>query len=700
MADLSNRDRDPVTDVLDSHPAEQKTDLTNCDREPIHLCGAIQPHGVLLGVDEDDLTVRWASANAADHLGIEASKLLGASLSRAAGERAVEQIRGALGDSGAAADPLVCRPPAAGGDYELTWHRMSGLLLVELEPAAAIAPAPESSGLDAAMRAIASIQPTDEVATLCDTVAAQVKTLTGYDRVMVYRFHPDWHGEVIAEVHEPGMEPFLGLHYPASDIPRQARKLYLLNYLRMIVDVDAPPTPLLDADGAGGQTPVNLGLAALRAASPIHLTYLRNMGVQATLTLSLTDGTRLWGMIACHHRSARRIDANSRATCRLLAQVFSRAVTDQEEAARQAHLRRLTQLTRQILCRMSLAKSAADALAVGRWSPLELTAADGMVACIDGHRVALGSVPPENLVADLLTWLSAQETPSELICDDLPRRFPEFAPFAAQAAGVLAVPLSPSYQDYALWFRGEWVRTIRWGGDPDTPMTGDQYAKPGDLASVPLGPRRSFSAFRQEIHGRCRPWLTAEIDTARALADAIPEMLLEQARGRLARRARRDQRSGLPNQERILSQTAHALGRGEPIALLRVDLDHFGRVNESLGRSAGDQLIHQAAHRLGTVIGERGVLAHAGGDDFIVLCHVNAADQIAEQIVDEFRNTPFVVAEGQIQATASIGIAAAEPDATADGLLKNAGIAMFRMKKWGGDDAALFSDNQTPSRHP
>jgi diguanylate cyclase (GGDEF)-like protein len=277
---------------------------------------------------------------------------------------------------------------------------------------------------------------------------------------------------------------------------------------------------------------------------------------------------------------------------------------------------------------------------------------------------------------------------------------PSFAPFAAQAAGVLALPLTPSYQDYVLWFRGEWVRTIRWGGDPDTPMTGDQHAEPGDAAPVPLGPRQSFAACRQEIRGRCRPWLAAEIDTARALAEAIPDMLLDRARSRLARHAQRDPHSGLPNQERILSQTSDALQRGEPTALLRIDLDHFGQINETLGRRAGDQLIRQAAHRLGTVVGDRGALAHAGGDDFIVLCQVDVADQIADQIVAEFRRRPFLVAAGQIRATTSIGIAVAEPNATADGLLNSAGTAMFRMKYFGRNGAAKYSGNQTANWHP
>lgn len=700
MTEFTPHELNPDFDSGDVQALGSTIDLTNCDREPIHLSGAIQPHGVLLGVAESDLNVQRVSANTRAHLGVEPSGLLGAPLSQALGEEAAERLRVALADPHATgADPLACQPPG-GGPAEMTWHRIGGRVLVELEPPTEVSAQSESGRSEAARRSVASLralvalQAADDVHTLCSTAAVEVKRLTGYDRVMIYRFHPDGHGEVVAEQHEPQMLPFLGLHYPASDIPRQARRLYLLNHLRVIADVDYEPVPLLGAPGDGQDAPVDLSLAGLRSVSPVHLAYLRTMGVQATLTMSLMRGTHLWGMIACHHRTARRIDAQLRGSCRLLAQVFSQAVVDQEEVEHQAYRSRLADIRRRILPRISAAQSLAGALGAGHPSPLELTAAEGMVARIDGRTVRVGSVPPEDAVASLVTWLCVEEVPSELVCDDLPHRLPEFAPFAEQAAGVLALPLTPAYRDYVLWFRGEWVRTVRWAGDPDHPMNGDPGAAPGDPASV-LSPRQSFAAWVQEVRGRCRPWLPAEVETARALAGAIPEIHLAQERNRLAHRTRRDPLTGLPNRALILAQTARALQQqeaGGSVGLLVVDLDHFGQVNESLGRPVGDQLVRQAAQRLATAIGERDVLAHAGGDDFIVLCEGTTVDQaarLADVIVEDFR-TPFAVAGREILATVSIGVAVADHGANAADLLSDAGTAMSRMKQWGRNGAVPF----------
>ena len=187
--------------------------------------------------------------------------------------------------------------------------------------------------------------------------AREVKQLAGYDRVMVYRFHPDWHGEVVAEEAAPGLEPFLGLHYPASDIPHQARKLYRLNQLRVIGDVDYSPVPILRA---ADSEPLDLSLSGLRSVSPMHLQYLRNMGVQATLTISLISGERLWGMIACHHYSPRMIGAQIQSSCRALAQVLGVRVVAQESLDDAAYRGRLITDESRVLERMRAAESLAE----------------------------------------------------------------------------------------------------------------------------------------------------------------------------------------------------------------------------------------------------------------------------------------------------------------------------------------------------
>jgi diguanylate cyclase (GGDEF)-like protein len=316
-----------------------------------------------------------------------------------------------------------------------------------------------------------------------------------------------------------------------------------------------------------------------------------------------------------------------------------------------------------------------------------------MVAHIDGRTVTVGTVPPAQIVTKLLTRLCADEVPAEFISDELPRRFDEFTSVAEYAAGVLALPLSAGYQDYVLWFRGEWVHDRRWAGDPDKPMTGH----PNSSTPDELGPRKSFAAWTQHVRGRCRPWLAAEIETARSLASAVPDLQLTRAHERLAHRALHDPLTGLPNQAMLLARTDPALerqGDGEgAVALLVIDLDHFGQVNETLGYSTGDRLLGQVAIRLAATLAGVGSLAHAGGDDFIVLCEgvsVEGAAQLANRIVQDFRQ-PFLIAGHRILATASIGFAVASGDATAAGLLRDADTAMSRMKRWGRNGAVHFS---------
>ena len=691
MAELRPHELDPNYDVVDFLAPDALVDASSCDREPIHLSGAVQPHGLLLAVQEADLVVRQVSANAAAHLGTDPVALLGSSLTRALGVEPVERLLAALAAPRALnAEPISCHLPD-GAPYELTWHRVDGLVIVELEPADITGAVPMPVLFADVNHAMRILQESDSVQALCDSAASEIKRMTGYDRVMVYRFHPDEHGEVVAEDREPGQEPFLGLHYPATDIPRQALKLYLLNHLRVIADVDYEPVALLGTPG-DVHAPLNLSLAGLRSVSPFHLAYLHNMGVAATLTISLLHGTRLWGMLACHHGSPKRIDAQLRAACRMLGQVFSLQVVAQEAHERTDYRGRLAEVQAEVLLRMADADSLATALAQPDPSPLLLTGADGMVARIDGQIVTTGVVPPPPAVEALLTRLRAQEVPAALVSDDLPGHFAELAPFATQAAGVFALPLSAAYEDFVLWFRSELVHEVNWAGNPTKAPT-SAY---GDLP-IELSPRESFASWVQEVRGRSRPWLAAEVDTGHALAAAIPELLLARTRDRFAQLAQQDPLTGLPNREVLLDRCGKALGRrrqrGGTVALLALDLDHFREVNENHGRAAGDSLLRAAGQRLVAACADTDTVVRLGGDQFGVLCEGIAlaeAHHRADQIVQAFR-APFVVEGHQVFATTSIGVALAEDDATPVELLRDADTAMHRAKRTGRNSGALFT---------
>lgn len=685
----------PVVDFLD--PGEA-VDLTSCDREPIHLLGRIQPHGVLLVVDESNLRIRQVSENVDRHQHTSASALLGEPLAAALGNETVQRLRSALAEPRAnGEDPLTCHLPGGAG-YEVTWHRIDHQLVVELEPADDPDVVSMSALFAHVRSAMRTLETTDGVLELCQAAALEIKRVTGYDRVMVYRFRPDQHGEVVAEECEADMDRFLGLHYPASDIPRQARKLYLLNRLRVIADVNYTPVPLLAAAGYD-LAPVDLSLAALRSVSPFHLSYLANMGVGATLTISLMRGTRLWGMLACHHRTPKRIDAQLRAACRLLGQTFSLQLIAQESFEKTAYRAKLAEIEVQVVARMAAADSLAGALLDERISPLELTAADGMVARIDGRTVTIGDVLPPAAMTALLQRVRADEEPVALVCDDLPARFPELAPHADQAAGVLAMPLSAAYEDFIMWFRRERPIDVSWAGNPDKAVS-LVPSGPDHGDGVSLGPRNSFEAWVEDVRGHCMPWDEAEIDTARGLALSVPELLLARARERLAHLALHDTLTGLPNRALLLDHAAQALARqqrdGGEVALLFIDLDRFKLVNDSLGHAAGDDLLVQAAARLDAAMCDTDTVARIGGDEFVVLCEEispGQADQLADRILEAFR-MPFLLDGNEAIVTTSIGVAvtAAGQHASPAELLRDADTAMYRAKNTGRNASEVFTD--------
>jgi diguanylate cyclase (GGDEF)-like protein len=701
MKEPSRQELDPSFDIVAFLPPEARTDLTSCDREPIHLSGAIQPHGVLLGVREVDLTVSWASANTGDHLGVGHADVLDKPLAEVLGESAARQLVERLGDPrSSGADPFGFHLDG-GAALEITWHRVEDLVMVEVEPAL-VQGASSMSLLFADVRhAMQALQSTESVRALCDAAASEIKQLTGYDRVMVYRFHSDDHGEVVSEQREPGQESFQGLNYPASDIPVQARKLYMLNHLRVIADVAYQPVPLLTSAAAPARgapsAPLDLSLCGLRSVSPMHIEYLKNMHVGATLTISLMHGTRLWGMLACHHDSPKRIDGQMRAACRVLGQVFSLQIVAHEKQERHAYRARLAELEVGLLARMSGAQSLAEALVTPEPSPLELTGADGMVARIDGQTVTLGAVPPPGVVEALLARLCVPDEPAALVCDDLPHRYPEFEDFAAAASGVLALPLTVAFEDYILWFRGERVVDQRWAGDPSkaTVPQGVPSAVAPELEK--LGPRGSFAAWATQVRGRSLPWVQAEVDTALSLAGAVPELLLARARDRLAHLALHDPLTGLPNRALLLDRGTQALAlrarEGGAVAMMFVDLDRFKLVNDSLGHAAGDDLLQQAAQRLLKATRDTDTVARMGGDEFAVLCQgasPSLTELLSERVVDAFR-TPFTLDGNEALVTVSLGLAVADPDVSVGDLLRDADTAMYRAKHSGRNTAEPFT---------
>ena len=300
-------------------PGLAHPDLDQCAREPVHTIGQIQPHGVLFAISEPDLIVRQVSTNVRDLLGLSTGVVLGHSFEAVLGVEQFQAFRSHLfGNDALTASPLRMRPGGAVHEMDCIVHRHEGVLIVELELREG-AYSLEPVNLDTDLRSpLSRMEQAADISDLSQLAASEIERLSGFDRVMVYRFDEEWNGEVIAESMSPSPVSYLGLRFPAGDIPPQARRLFLLNRLRTIVDVAATPAPIVSATGPATGKTLDLTCSCLRSAAPVHLEYLRNMGVQSSLTISIVVGERLWGMIACHHASPRHVDCSTRSVCELV----------------------------------------------------------------------------------------------------------------------------------------------------------------------------------------------------------------------------------------------------------------------------------------------------------------------------------------------------------------------------------------------
>jgi serine phosphatase RsbU (regulator of sigma subunit) len=541
--------------------------------------GRVQTHGVLLAVDVGG-TVMRVSANSASLTGRSPEELLGGDLRQAVGAAGAESIGVALGVE--TEDDLQTLVsfwlPRAGGDtlIDAVLHRVGGLVIVELLRAGR-RPRPVTF-TDTYRRAQASIARLDASPSydeLLDVAAGEVRRLTGFDRVMVYRFDEEHNGEVVAEQRRADLNPLLGLRYPAGDIPPQARALYERSWLRLIADVHSTPAPLVPADDPATGQPLDLSRAWLRAVSPVHIEYLRNMGVKASMSVSLLRDGKLWGLIACHHYSGpHEPDYETSATIELLAQLISSRIVDRLQRE-QDRLALATQTTLGRLASKTYGPSPlAEALTAETSSTmLDLIAADGVVACLDGATTSTGLVLGAPACARLLAL--AGDRPHAWDSFDALDLEPDGAP---SVAGALMVPLGEG--QYVLWCRTEAALTVDWGGDPHNQAIAVQE----DDGGVRISPRLSFDRWREEIRGRCLPWTSTELDAAALLRAQLIEGLYARTR-HIAREALSLQLSLLP--ERLPEPDGWSLAaRYLPTAGGRVGGDWYDAFSLADGRLA------------------------------------------------------------------------------------------------------------------
>jgi two-component system, chemotaxis family, sensor kinase Cph1 len=494
-------------------PGFGQADLSNCELEQIHLAGSIRPLGTLLVVREPDLTIIQASANGGDWLARD-GELLGLTLNDLGGDLA-EQVRsltpGSLNEIPAA---VRCRVATLDFDLDGLLHRHPDCgLIVELTPSSP--PLGLSAFVCDALRTIAA---TASLSALADDSARLFKDLLGYDRVMVYRFDEQGHGEVVAEDREADLEPFLGTRYPATDIPQIARQLYMRNRIRVLEDVDYRPVPLRPLRCPTTGEHLDMSLCYLRSMSPIHIQYLKNMGVSATLVASLLVGGRLWGLISCHHYSPRSTRYELRVASELLAEaVATRIAALQGFAQAQAELS-VRRLEQRMIDAIARSGDWENALFDNPQALLQPLAASGAALLYDGRVRTAGSVPGTQRLQAIGAWLDAHAGGSALATSSLGADAPVFAELTPEVSGLLAVPLSRCAGEYLVWLRPERLHTVTWGGNPY------KAVEFGDDPSQ-LSPRRSFAKWYQLVEGTSDPWSPDDLTTGRLIGESVADVI-------------------------------------------------------------------------------------------------------------------------------------------------------------------------------
>lgn len=491
--------------------------LTNCDTEPIHIPGKIQGHGFLVAVNKDHI-VTFCSENISDYLFLTAADLLNRPLGLLETYLETGNPEGFL--SQLVALGTVNRTFESFNPYalEIKGHAVNLIIsisgdqyLLEFEP--------EYSDLKSDLQRIightlSEILAVSDLSTLLQKAAMQIKKVIGYDRVMIYKFHADGHGEVVAEEKQEHLDSLLGLHYPASDIPKQARELYKLNHIRLISDVETKPSAIAtftDPETA----PLDLTHSVLRAVSPIHIQYLKNMGVASSFSISLIHQEELWGLVACHNYTPRFINYRERGSAKLIGQVLSSALSfrqQEEDLLKSNRLKEaVVNLGKELIRNENIEKTLFD----GTVTLLDTVEATGVALYYDNKWFIKGITPDEKSLTEIVEWLGERMEFNVYESSQLPTEYPAALRYTDSASGILACRLSRELKEYIIWFRPEVINTINWAGNPEKGM---DYDSNGILH---ISPRKSFEIWSQTVRFTAVPWAAEDIQSALLVREEV-----------------------------------------------------------------------------------------------------------------------------------------------------------------------------------
>ena len=523
--------------------SNEAVDLTNCDREPIHLLGGVQGYGCLIATSSDFM-VNHVSENVQDILQISLEDAVGGRLFDLLPETTVHDLRTKLQllNVETSSSRLFGYDVLGDGKlFDVSLHMLDQTYVFEFEPKVHTENRDEMSLVQPL---IARVRRAKDIKAACDQAAMAIQVMSGFDRVMVYQFDEDGTGEVIAEKRKSSMEPFLGLRYPASDIPKQARALYLRSTLRLIADVDGAVSPIAPPTNVQG-VPLDLSLSVTRAVSPIHLEYLRNMGVAASMSVSIIKDGQLWGLFACHHETSHHVDFERRTAIELFAQFFSYELVQKIDIASRVQNSETRQMHDSLMIQLSGGTNLINGFELIAEELRGLVANDGVAVYSDGRYASLGDAPDEMEFKKLARFLNTAPTGQIFATHRLAALYPDAADFCADVAGILAVPISRTPRDYIVFFRREVAKSVKWAGNPNKPV---EVGPNGTR----LTPRKSFDAWSEMVRNTSARWTDSEVQLGESLRVSLIEIVLK-----LTDEANETRQKAADKQELLIAELNH-----------------------------------------------------------------------------------------------------------------------------------------------
>ncbi|MBW4576871.1 MAG: GAF domain-containing protein [Aphanothece sp. CMT-3BRIN-NPC111] len=500
-------------------------DFSNWEQEQIHIPGSIQPHGILFVLEEPQLKILQVSNNTDEIIGIPPEELLNKTLSDILDGEQIDSLHKCLLSDWENINPIKISIKYQDSVFHFDGiiHRSEQVLVLELEPVIYKSQVSFFSFHNLVKAPLTKIQKASNLSELSQTVVKEVRRITGFDRVMLYKFDTEGSGAVIAEDKLDSLIPYLDLHYPALDIPKQARKLFALNWLRLIPNFNYQPSSLIPAHNPITNSPIDLSYSVLRSVSPCHIEYLTNMGVTGSMSISILKDKKLWGLIACHHYSPKYVPYELRTVCEFLGQVMSLELTSKEENEDKDYKIKLNSLQSKLLEAIRNEEIFVNGLVKSHSNLLDLVSAEGVAICSGDYSTVIGKTPDLEDIQDLMEWVENQLDNNIFYTDSLPKLYPKAENFKDVASGVLALSISQIPKNYILWFRPEVLQTVNWGGNPkeEVEVTAD--------GSMRLSPRKSFELWQETVRLKSLPWKKYEIDEALELRSAIIGIVLRKA---------------------------------------------------------------------------------------------------------------------------------------------------------------------------